>query len=283
MLSHDDNRRVFPLQCLPMIISHSRRFVFVKTKKTAGTSIELFLAPFCDDGDVVTPISPEDEAPDHRPRNFRGFFNPVPELFGYLYGTGRGFGEEAVTPRVGEWRDVTGGGVLQPLGQVLKGKRYYNHIPAFRAAARLGRRMWREYFTFTVERNPWDKALSQYYWKARRRPGYTFAEFIAEADVGVNYPRYCHPATGVLLVDRIVYFHELDRELGDICRQVGVPWPGSLPVRAKGATRTDRKPYQELFAGELAPYRGEVERLFAVEISLHGWDFDSGLPGGKEV
>jgi len=44
-----------------MIISHSHKFIFLKTRKTAGTSIEIALSGLCDAGDVLTPISPKDE------------------------------------------------------------------------------------------------------------------------------------------------------------------------------------------------------------------------------
>ena len=35
-----------------MLVSHSHKFIFVKTKKTAGTSIQSFLAPYCKNGVV---------------------------------------------------------------------------------------------------------------------------------------------------------------------------------------------------------------------------------------
>lgn len=279
----------------------------MKTKKTAGTSVELFLSQFCGDADIVTPVSSEDETPGHRPRNFRGVFNPIPEAFEYVMphrrsilrdSTGAGgsdaslgviFYNAATNPADAatnaaaeatrdEWRRVTGGGFLQPFGQALKGKRFYNHVPAFRAAARVGASVWDDLFTFTIERNPWDKALSLFYWKARRRKNYTFAAFIDEGDVGINYPRYCHPRTGAVLVDRIIYYHQLNAALGEICDALDIPWDGILPVRAKGATRTDRQPYQELFTGELARYREALDRLFSAEIELHGWDFNTGMP-----
>jgi len=59
-----------------MIVSHKYRFIFVKTLKTAGTSIEVFLSPFCGPEDILTPISPQVEP--HRPRNHDGFFNHMP-------------------------------------------------------------------------------------------------------------------------------------------------------------------------------------------------------------
>ena len=39
-----------------MIVSHRHRFIFIRTMKTAGTSIETFLSRFCGPEDIVTPI-----------------------------------------------------------------------------------------------------------------------------------------------------------------------------------------------------------------------------------
>lgn len=59
-----------------MIVSHKHRFIFIKTRKTAGTSLEVFLSALCGDEDIVTPIQPHVEP--HQPRNHEGFFNHMP-------------------------------------------------------------------------------------------------------------------------------------------------------------------------------------------------------------
>ena len=74
-----------------MIISHQHRFIFLKTIKTAGTSLETFLSQACAETDVVTPFGEAVEA--HKPRNFDGFYNHITA--------------DEVRRRVGEkiWRD----------------------------------------------------------------------------------------------------------------------------------------------------------------------------------
>jgi hypothetical protein len=56
-----------------VIISHKYQFIFFKTFKTAGTSIETYLSDHCGPDDVLTPFGVPVEP--HRPRNHLGFFN----------------------------------------------------------------------------------------------------------------------------------------------------------------------------------------------------------------
>ena len=44
-----------------MILSHSRKFIFIKTRKVSGTSMEISLSQVCGNDDILTPISYEDE------------------------------------------------------------------------------------------------------------------------------------------------------------------------------------------------------------------------------
>ena len=44
-----------------MIVSHAKKLIFVKTRKTSGTSMEVSLSQVCGPDDIITPISFEDE------------------------------------------------------------------------------------------------------------------------------------------------------------------------------------------------------------------------------
>lgn len=70
---------------LKMIISHQHRFIFIKTEKTAGTSIELELNKILGAEDIATPIYPKEEG--HKPMNYKrgiygifglNFYNHMP-------------------------------------------------------------------------------------------------------------------------------------------------------------------------------------------------------------
>jgi len=70
------------------IVSWSKKFIFIKTHKTAGTSMEVDLAAHCDDDDIVTPIFPPNQ--NHVPRNYQvaigTFYNHMPatEIEGFI-------------------------------------------------------------------------------------------------------------------------------------------------------------------------------------------------------
>src|SRR5262249_43190633 len=163
------------------------RFIFVKTLKTAGTSIEVFLSQHCGPDDVVTPILPHVDP--HRPRNHDG---------------------------------------------------YFNHIPAAAIRDRVGPDVWRTYFKFCVERNPWDKTLSYYHMtNAREGGGLSFDRYLARSDFPLNLPKYTDPGEpGRVLVDRVVHYERLADDLRDVFDSLGIPFDGSLGVNAKSEYRT---------------------------------------------
>jgi hypothetical protein len=228
-----------------MIISHKYRFIFIKTAKTAGTSIEVFLSQHCGPTDVVTPIYPHVEP--HVARNFAGYFNPLPEIYS---SRGKGFNHS--------------------VEDLIKRRRFCNHLPAIKVRSRIDRGMWDEYFKFCVERNPWDKTLSDYYMRKWRSSGQlSFDEYFAQQHFCLNYPMYTDYENNIL-VNRIVKYENLLNELLEIFDRLGIPFKGSLGVQAKSEYRLDRRPYQEIYTEE---QKVIVQTVFDREIRMHGYQY----------
>jgi hypothetical protein len=230
-----------------MILSHKYKFIFIKTAKTAGTSIDVFLSKHCGPEDIVTPIAPPVEG--HQPRNYEGFINPIPEILqrpGKILSTLR----HAITSR----------------------DKFYNHMPAREIKNRVPADVWNSYFKFCVERNPWDKVLSHYHMHAARESGsLSLDEYLARGRFPINYFRYTDRSGTKIIVDRILRYENLVAELSEVFSQLKIPFAGTLGVTAKSGYRSDRRPYQEVFNDE---QRKIVEKAFAKEIKLHGYRFE---------
>jgi hypothetical protein len=229
-----------------VILSHKYKFIFIKTAKTAGTSIEVFLSKQCGPMDVVTPIGPPVEG--HQPRNYRGFINPIPELI--------------AEPRR----------LVPALRHAFTSReKFYNHMPASEVKNRVPAKVWNSYFKFCVERNPWDKVLSHYHMRVARQGGsLSLDDYLAAGRFPVNYFRYTDPAGEKIIIDRVLRYENLMNDLAEIFAKLNIPFDGSLGIRAKSEYRTDRRPYREVFNEE---QRAIVERAFAREIELHGYRF----------
>jgi hypothetical protein len=233
-------------QNLNVIISHKYRFIFIKSVKTAGTSIEVFLSQICGPDDVITRIKPPHDL--HVPRNFRGNFNPIPELLEC--------------------------GVAHPLrllNHALLGKRYFSHLTARQARARTPRRIWNSYHRFCVERNPWDKTISHYYMKKfRSKRQLTLDEYFQRGSFCINAPRYTARDGRTIIVDEVLKYENLNADLQKTFDRLGIPFNGKLPKLAKTSYRDDRRSYREVLNDR---QRDIIAKAFTTEIRMHGYQF----------
>lgn len=228
-----------------MILSHKYKFIFIKTGKTAGTSIEVYLSDLCGDRDIVTPIVPHIKG--HIPRNYKGLFNPISDLI-------------VTRGKESHWT----------LFFFLSFIKYYNHIPARIVRRRIPSSIWDTYFKFCVERNPWDKTLSHYSMVKHRKDGkLTFDRYLHHEKLCLNYHRYLD-ADGKVLVDRVLRYENLNEELGEVFQQLGIPFKGTLQNMAKGGYRKERSSYRNEYTPEQRKF---IKDVFRVEIDLFGYEF----------
>lgn len=228
-----------------MIVSHKHRFIFVKTTKTAGTSIEIALSRFCGPKDVITPISADDE----QLRSDRGFRGPQNFL---------------VSPwnfTLKDWARFAIRGERQQC--------YFNHMSASAIKGYVGERVWSNYYKFCFERHPCERVISLYFHAYRQEPRPTMWEYLnspmpltlKSAGFG-NYT-----IDGRIAVDRVCLYENLQQELEKIGTRLGLPEPLELP-RAKGALRKDKRPFHEILSEREIE---KVRELFQQEFELFGY------------
>jgi hypothetical protein len=230
-----------------MILSHKYKFIFIKTNKTAGTSVEIALSKFLGDDDVITPIVEEDE----QTRSDLGYRGP------------RNYLAPAREYNLRSMASLVFKGKKQP--------RFYNHIPAWKVKARVGEQVWNDYYKFCFERNPWDRVISHYYWLYKSEPRPAIREYLQSSDVRKLKRRGIELYTidGQVAVDKVCRFEDLAEELEIIRKQVGIPEELELP-HAKSKFREDKRSYHDILDEE---GRATIAELFRQEIAICGYEY----------
>jgi hypothetical protein len=233
-----------------MILSHKYRFIFLKTAKTGGTSTELALSPVCGPDDILAPLS--------RPEEKKRKGSPARN---YALGIGK------LGIRLpGEFRHH----FAQFYG-------YYNHMPAWQVRRMAGEEVWNRSFRFTIERNPWDRQVSFYYWRTRHsKPQPDFRTFLlsrrhrGKAFRGARMKNWwTYTINDEIVVDRVIRYENLEAELEEVCRHLGIVEPVKL-AGAKTHTRRDIRPYRDFYDDET---RELVAGWYAKEIEAFGYEF----------
>lgn len=232
-----------------MILSHEHKFIFLKTKKTAGTSVELALSEICGPDDIITPVVKKDEVlrKGRKPQNY------VLHPDTYTLGTR----------------------LRLAIGQEARraGAEFFNHMAAWQVRRVVPAEIWRSYRKVTIERNPWDREVSYYFWQWKRpenRP--PFDEYVLtkkwrQAPVN-NYKIY---SIGHLpIADVFMRYETLDTDFALFVHGLGVERVPELPT-AKGAFRPGESRDYRSFYNEAT--RDAVARMYAAEIDLFGYEF----------
>lgn len=216
-----------------MIISHEYKFVYIKTRKTASTSIEIALSKFCGPRDIITEIVPADE----KVRRSLGYRGPQNYRIGSLT--------------------------------------LVNHMPALVARSVLGD-AWGDYFTFTLERNPFDRVISQYYWELpkwqhRGATPPTLTEFLTNSprEALTNWPLYADGHT--IIVDFVGRYESAKEDLRTVSERIGLPEAIEIaPIKTKDGWRKDRRHHRDVLSEE---DRQLVETLCRREIDAFGYSW----------
>ena len=177
-----------------MIISHKHKFIFIKTRKTAGTTIEYNLSKYLGSEDIIAPS----------------------EQVNYL-------AQNYIHPTR-----------LSSFFEVLKFKKlsknfyfeFTDHMHAVHIKKKIDKKIYQTYFKFCVEREPVDKSISYYFMQKNspnsnsKRKKMSWNEFVNKKRFPVDTNFYTHD--NKLIVDKIIRYENLESELSLILNDLGI-------------------------------------------------------------
>jgi hypothetical protein len=230
-----------------VIVSHKHRFIFLKTARTAGSSIEVALQPFLGPDDIIGGRNWKPWVPGKAKRGRN-----------HLRGLARA---GIYVPR----------GISRFVPQ-LSG--FYPHMPARQVRTLIGDEIWNSYFKFSIERNPWDRQVSQFFYRHRRRSGesLTFELHITSwwyratnSVVMDNWGVYT--ADNSIAVDRVLRFENLAQDFSEVCSRLGLE--GAILPHINMSSKRDR-PYRDFYNERT---KAVVGGWYRREIEAFGYEF----------
>ena len=245
------------------IVCHKWRFIFIKTRKTAGSSVEIALSRVCSAEDFITPLDYRGGS-DEQLRRESG-------------------GHPPVNWRKPWWRYRPGKELRHRIKYGLRAPILGSHATARQLRRHFGEEVWSSYFRFTIERNPWDRAVSRYWWMKHRREkrGRTdfpsISDFLAHAARErphwlTNWDHYT--IDDRIAVDKVMFYESLEQEMRTLEVDFQLPERTlALPEkRAKGGLRKDARHYSEVLSDD---DRRLVARVCHKEIEAFGYTFEA--------
>lgn len=224
-----------------MLISHKYGFIFIKTEKTAGTSVEIALSKYLGSDDIITPLTKQDEM------IRRGVGGRGPQNY-----------------RISLWKHT----FKDCVRFLATGRRrnYQNHVSATFIKRQIGEYIWDKYFKFCYERNPWDRAISLY-WQYPENQEYTLSEFIHKKRSYARLGYDLYTIDGKIVVDKVFLYEELVESMIFLKNLLGLPEIPQLP-KAKSAHRIDKRPYRQVLSSF---DREKISELYGREIKEFGY------------
>ncbi len=227
-----------------MIISHKNRFIFIKTEKTAGTSIEIALSKYCGPEDIITPITPEDEAK-RKNLGYRGAQNyKIP---------------------FAKYSKIDFCKAIQQRSRLA----FFNHAGASFIKRYLDKDIWDSYYKFCFERNPWDKVVSWYYWRYKKEPRPPISDFVQSTEANIIKGFELYTISSEIVVDKVFLFENLSQAMEEISAKLGLDEIPSLP-KAKSGFRKDKRSYREILSEK---DREKIQKVYAREIAYFNYEW----------
>ena len=225
-----------------MIISHKNKFIFVKTQKVSGTSMEIALSHSLGRKDVITPLNLEDEVTRYKktrkfPQNYSKDSKFEEEYKNYI----RKLSKKRVSKEQ-----------FNKLEKVIENKKinnniFFNHMKAEDIRKKVGNKIWNQYFKFSIERNPYDKIISFMYFANRFKKIKNIKKEIQKTinlKKYINYPIYTEKKQVIL--DYIIDYDNLKKNIKIVENKIKIPILKHY-MYTKNYTRKTKKKFKFFF------------------------------------
>ncbi len=228
-----------------MLLSHKHKFIYVKTLKTASSSIEIALSKFLGEDDIITASRPDlqrQRGEGRQAQNFRTDHEAVPKQPFIKRLLGRP--ERYHHPSIG----------------------YYEHMPAWRIKTYIGEDIWNSYYKFSFERNPWDRQVSYYNYKYRGRDNpISFEKSLKNKKKAFVYNYELYSIDGEIALDFVGKYENLAQDFQKVLNTIGLDKDVSLPF-TNVTKNSSTKPYRSFYTDESRRiigewYRPEIEKF----------------------
>ncbi|MES0488832.1 MAG: sulfotransferase family 2 domain-containing protein [Leptospirales bacterium] len=245
-----------------MLISHRKKFIYTKTVKTAGTSVESYFEKYC---------MPEGQ---WKPSHSRAVYETESGVIGK-----RGPDQTA------KW-----------IKKFKAKPKWKSHMPAVKIKNLVDEKLWNSYFKFCVIRNPYDKMVSMFYMKLQEEKEYSqykkfkiglkkkfnigdpfdlstgdddterFKDWVKKG--GKIIDRNMYIIQDDVCVDFFIRYEELESGIKEVCKKIAVPFePDRIPRFKSGRRKTNT---------ELADFYDEqakdiITKKYQFEIDTFGY------------
>jgi hypothetical protein len=238
-----------------MIISHKYKYIFIKSKKVAGTSVEAALAKHCGGEDIVTPIeySPELDEDEYSPlfKNYEGYYNHITP--------------DEIIKKIGQktWDEYYKFTIVRNPWDLVVSRYWWEKRNPPKKKFTIKKIM-----SNVFNRKAYSIAAQKLRHKKRNK---TFEQFVNSLTVK-NTPTngvYYFDKDNKPLCDYYMRYENLDEEYKKVCAHLGIPRE-TLP-KLKTKTRKNKEHYSTYYTEQT---KQKVSEIFKKEIEFFNYEFE---------
>jgi len=243
-----------------MIISHRHKFIYLKARKVAGTSVEVALAEHCEDGDILPPVGRFDREWDEDEYDHPG-------------GTQRGYSRHSplisVRKRVGRtsWDTYFKFSIVRNPWDLVVSQYHWATRPVTRTVGASLSRFWRYPRNIGKNVTSLGMSLARPVWKLE---DVSFDFFVAHM---LRYYPHNDPfyfdRSGSVGLDFLIRYENLQDDYTSVCARIGIP-ASQLPS-LKTRSRAGRRHYSTYYDDRT---RELVRKAYHRHIDHFGYRFE---------